>query len=126
MAQCKAETAGGIQCVSEAASPSRTLCKRHQTMVTGGKVVINFDTGRKVAGPTLGGEVARATASSSVQGRAGASPARAPRAAMGTVEVEEPRAARGPGEHPLVCDGPRCGSQALPGSDYCMKHQGLA
>ena len=54
MAQCKATTASGTQCVSEAARPSRTLCKRHQTVLAGGKAVINFATGRKFATPVGG------------------------------------------------------------------------
>lgn len=116
MAQCKAETASGTQCLAEAAPPSRTLCKRHQTMLASGKVVSNFDTGRRFA--------ARAGAA-----RPAPTAARAPRAVRAgaaTVEGEEPQAARGLGEHSLMCQGPRCGSMALPGSNYCMRHQGLA
>ena len=136
MAQCKAETVSGSQCVSEAAPPSRTLCMRHRTMVASGKAVINVDTGRKFPVPAAGtaaqalapiakGRAAQA-ATSSGNPRSAAVAARGRRTATAIAEVEEPRAARGPGQHPSICDATRCRSLALPGSDYCMKHQGLA
>jgi len=148
MPQCKAETANGTQCVSEIVAPSRSLCRRHQNMLASGKTVINFESGRKFPAPAAPAPKAaarratatapRATASSSSSSRASATgprraaaPARAtaPRAASRTatpVVEEEPREPRSPGEHPLMCDASGCRNMALPGSDYCMKHQILA
>ena len=127
MAQCKATTASGTQCVSEAARPSRTLCKRHQTVLAGGKAVINVVTGRKFATPAAGPAPRGSRAPAATAPRASRAGApRAGQATLGMVGAEEPREARGPGEHSLECEAPRCGNLALPGSDYCMTHQGLA
>ena len=46
MPQCKAATTSGTQCASEIAAPSRSLCKRHQAMLSSGKPVRNVETGR--------------------------------------------------------------------------------
>lgn len=113
MPQCKAETASHARCASEVSSPSRSLCTRHQNILIAGKTVVNFDTGRTFPMPA-----ARSAA-----------PKAAPRAKIATAPASDQdatRAPRGPGEHALVCDAARCGERALAGSDYCMKHQGLA
>ena len=47
MAQCKAATASGKQCTSQVVAPSRSLCKRHQNVLTAGKALLNFESGRK-------------------------------------------------------------------------------
>lgn len=114
MPQCKAETASRTQCVSEVAAPSRSLCKRHQNVVAAGKAVFNFETGRKFPAPATQPRVAAVarTRAPAVEARDGGGEAALPK--------------RGPGEHALVCDAARCGERALAGSDYCMKHQGLA
>lgn len=139
MAQCKAATAAGSQCVSEAVAPSRTLCKRHQTVLASGKPLVNFETGRKFPAPAAAApaKAAPAKAAAKTTARAttarasatrSAAPARAPRAARATAVVEDdaPRELRALGEHSLMCDAARCGNMALPGSNYCMTHQSLA
>ncbi len=136
MAQCKAATAAGSQCVSEAVAPSRSLCKRHQTVLASGKPVINSESGRKFPAPvaaaptgakakpaaTARATTVRASAARAIPARA----VRAPRTAAVVVEDEAPREPRALGEHSLMCDGPRCGNMSLPGSNYCMTHQRLA
>ena len=134
MAQCKAATAAGSQCVSEAVAPSRTLCKRHQTSLASGKALVNFETGRKFPAPVAAAPVktAKATTAHATTARASAArsaaPVRAPRAARAVAVVEDdaPREARALGEHSLMCDAARCGNMALPGSIYCMTPQSLA
>jgi len=114
MPQCKAETANHARCASGVSSPSRSLCQRHQNILATGKAVVNFDTGRKFPMPTT---------------RPAATPTRQPaEIATGSAQDHDatPSIKRGTGEHALVCDAPRCGEHALAGSDYCMKHQGLA
>lgn len=51
MPQCQARTARGKQCASSVAAPSRSLCKRHQTVLATGKPVMNFGSGRKFPAP---------------------------------------------------------------------------
>ena len=123
MAQCKATTASGTQCVSETAPPSRTLCKRHSTMLASGKAVTNFGTGRTMAAPVAAAPAPRGASSTATR-----KPRVATAAVVASLEdaADEPRAARAAGERPLTCDGPACKSMALPGSNYCMKHQSLA
>lgn len=136
MAQCKAATAAGSQCVFKTVAPSRSLCKRHQTVLTTGKSVINFESGRKfparvAAAPVKAKRVAKARATTA---RASApravTPARTPRvaraAAVAVAKDDAPREPRALGEHSLMCNGPRCANIALPGSNYCMTHQRLA
>ncbi len=132
MAQCKAATAAGSQCVSDIVAPSRSLCRRHQTVLTSGKPVVNFETGRKFPAPVVAAP-AKATKKQATAPRAAATrsapPARAPRAARVAAVAEDddtPRTQRALGEHSLMCDGPRCSNMALPGSNYCMTHQRLA
>lgn len=51
MAQCKARTAKGVQCRSQVAPPSRSLCGTHQRALARGSRVINADTGRAFPKP---------------------------------------------------------------------------
>jgi hypothetical protein len=120
-------------------------------MLTSGKAVTNFDTGRKfpastaaarggataAAPKTTAGRTATTRGASAARAatparatRTAATPARTPRAAAATAPVAAATSTaertRGPGEHSLFCSGPSCTQMALPGSDYCMKHQSLA
>lgn len=131
MAQCKAATAAGTQCVSEIVAPSRSLCRRHQTVLASGKPVVNFETGRKLPAPAVAAAPTKAKAATTARATKAArpAPARAPRSARTAADVVEddvPREPRALGEHSLMCEGPRCGNMALPGSNYCMSHQRLA
>jgi len=51
MAQCKARTNSGAQCVREIKAPSKSLCTRHQNELAKGKDVINIATGRRFPKP---------------------------------------------------------------------------
>ena len=129
MAQCMAATAAGSQCVSQVVAPSRTLCKRHQTVMANGKSVVNFETGRKFPAPkAAAAPVARAAAPRAAATRAAAAAAPARRTTRSAVAVAEeaPREPRALGEHSLMCDAASCRNMALPGSNYCMQHQSLA
>lgn len=115
MPQCKAETLSHTRCISEVSAPSRSLCGRHQSILAVGKPVVDFETGRKFPMPTP-----RPASPEGTRKRAQVVAA-STRQSEATVTVK-----RGPGEHALVCDAAHCGQRALAGSDYCMKHQGLA
>ncbi len=51
MAQCKAATNSGSQCVRDVKPPSKSLCTRHQNVLKQGTPIINFTTGRKFPMP---------------------------------------------------------------------------
>ena len=113
MPQCKAETASHARCASDVSSTSRSLCTRHQNILATGKAVVNFDTGRNFPMPATRPVTTTRQRAEVATG-------------SGPDHGATPPIKRGAGEHALVCDAPRCGERALAGSDYCMKHQGLA
>ena len=120
MPQCKARTASGKQCASPVAAPSRTLCKRHQNQLAAGSTVINFGTGKPIPA-----RAAARIATADVTGHARTTIS-TPTAQADRVPTSAPQYTRTSGEHPLHCDVARCGQLALAGTNYCMKHQGLA
>ena len=108
MRQCKAMTERGTRCTSAAGAGSRNLCPRHHELVAAGARVVNFETRKKF--PTRG------TRNHQNHSFGQELPAQ-------RKPVREPRSA---GEHPIICDAARCRQRALPGSDFCMRHQNLA
>lgn len=120
MPQCKAETADEKQCSSPIAAPSRSLCKRHQSGLATGKPVFSFETGRKFPARAITGAATIEAPGRPRQQTSGPATRRAPDAPA-TSEYN-----RVLGEHPLICDAPRCGQPALPATNYCTRHQGRA